>query len=299
MSPASPNVLVGIGLVVASSVTFAANTTLSVVSYHDGATPISLATVRVILTTIGLYVVLRLSSGIAALSRRDKLVTLALGVLIALQAWFLLTSIERIPIGLAILTLYIYPILMALGTYATGEERPSAILIVGLIVSFAGLALALDVTGGSIDILGIVYAAAGAAVFTVAAIASAPIIRRSGDASTVTLWMHVSALPIFVVVALIDQSFPLPKSSGGWVAFLAVPLFYTIAMITFFAAMGRIGAVRTGLVMNLEPILSIAIGYAVFGQTLTPIQFAGVALVLIGVSAVRLQRGQAAIAVKR
>jgi drug/metabolite transporter (DMT)-like permease len=299
MPSASRSDLVGFGLVVASSLTFAANTTFAVVSYHDGATPVSVATVRMILTTVGLYAVLRAAGGVAPLARRDQIVTLGLGVLIALQAWFLLTAIDRIPIGLAILTLYIYPILMALGAYAIGEERPSPALIGGFAVAFAGLALALDAGGGSLDVLGIAYAAGGAAVFAVAAVASGPIIRRCGDASTVTLWMHFSAAPVFIVVALAEGSLPLPATATGWAAFLAVPVFYTVAMTTFFAAMARIGAVRTGLVMNLEPILSIALGYAVFGQTLTPIQFLGVALVLAGVSAVRLQRARSHLPVAR
>jgi drug/metabolite transporter (DMT)-like permease len=295
MPPASSPALLGLALVVVSSLTFATNSTLSVISYHDGATPVSVGTVRVILTTVGLYAVLRATGGYAALPRRDRLVTFSLGILIALQAWLLLTAIERIPIGLAILTLYIYPILMALGAYVTGEERPSALLIGGLVVAFAGLALALDVTGGSLDILGVAFAAGGALAFTVAAIASAPIIRRCGNASTVTLWMHLASAPIFVALAVFGGSFHLPASSGGWIAFLAVPVFYTIAVTTFFAATARIGAVRTGLVMNLEPILAIAFGYAVFGQSLTPVQLVGVALVLAGVSAVRLQRSQAGI----
>jgi drug/metabolite transporter (DMT)-like permease len=292
MAPASPSFLVGLGLVVASSLTFALNTTLAVLSYHDGATPISLGTVRVFLTMAGLYLFLRLTKGLAPLSGRDKVMTLALGILMATQAWLLLTAIGRIPIGLAILTLYIYPILMALGAYATGEERPSAVLMAGLVVAFAGLALALDVMGGSIDPIGIGCAALGALVFTIAAIASAPIIRRCNDASTVTYWMHIASLPIFAAAAFVDGAFPLPGSTGGWAAFLGVALFYTVAMVTFFAAMVRIGAVRTGLVMNLEPILALTFGYLVFGQALTPIQLVGVALVLLGVSAVRLQRGQ-------
>jgi drug/metabolite transporter (DMT)-like permease len=292
--PPQASTSVGLVLVVVSALTFAANTTLAVVSYHDGATPISVATVRMILTILGLYAVIRLTGRVAKLSGRDQWVTLVLGVLIAAQAWFLLTAITRIPIGLAILTLYIYPILMALAAYAMGDERPSAAPIAGLVVAFVGLGLALDVTGDTLDPIGIGYAALGALTFTVAAVASAPIIRRAGDSRTVTLWMHFSATPLFILAALVDGEFPLPGTLPGWIAFLAVPVFYTVAVTTFFAAMVAFGAVRTGLVMNLEPVASIALGYVVLGQSLTPIQFVGVALVLLGVSAVRWQRGRPA-----
>jgi drug/metabolite transporter (DMT)-like permease len=290
--PPHPSPTAGLALVVVSALAFAANTTAAVISYNDGATPISVATIRMTLTILGLYAFIRLTGRLAVLPRRDQWVALALGVLIAAQAWFLLTAIQRIPIGLAILTLYIYPILMALAAYAMGEERPSAAPVAGLVVAFIGLGLALDVTGDGLDALGIAYAALGALTFTGAAIGSAPIIRRAGDSRTVTLWMHFSATPLFVAAALVDGEFPVPATPAGWLAFLAVPVLYTVAITTFFSAMVALGAVRTGLVMNLEPVASIAFGYLVFGQTLSTVQFAGVGLVLLGVSTVRRERGR-------
>lgn len=48
-----------------------------------------------------------------------------------------------------------------------------------------------------------------------------------------------------------------------------------------------VGSVRAGLIMNFEPVASVVLAYAVLGQTLTPLQLAGGALVISALIAAR------------
>ena len=52
------------------------------------------------------------------------------------------------------------------------------------------------------------------------------------------------------------------------------------AMATFFTATQIIGSVRTSLLMNFEAVSAILLGYLILGQTLTPMQLIGAAIVI-------------------
>ncbi len=51
-------------------------------------------------------------------------------------------------------------------------------------------------------------------------------------------------------------------------------------MAAFFTATQIIGSVRTSLLMNFEAVSAIVLGYLILGQTLTPLQLTGAAIVI-------------------
>ena len=89
------------------------------------------------------------------------------------------------------------------------------------------------------------------------------------------------------MVSLAFWELNLPQTTQGWVGYIAVPVFYTIAISAFFAGISLIGAVRASLVMNLEPVGSIALGFILLGQVLTPRQLLGAAIVIGAVTATK------------
>ncbi len=92
---------------------------------------------------------------------------------------------------------------------------------------------------------------------------------------------------MFVVISLIIGDFSLPQTDRGWSGIIAVPVFYTIAVATFFAGIAWIGGVRTSLVINLDPIASIAPGSIPLSQYLSNRQLIDALLVIAAVTAVR------------
>jgi drug/metabolite transporter (DMT)-like permease len=85
----------------------------------------------------------------------------------------------------------------------------------------------------------------------------------------------------------------LPETAKGWAGFAALPVFYTIAVTAFFAAISAIGPVRASLFMNIEPVVTIFFGFVVLGQVLTTYQMAGAALVIVAIVAVRWEGARA------
>lgn len=282
MSQARP--VLGMMLAVLASVSFAAGSASAVVSYHNGAAPISVITTRIGITVLALWLFIRLSGGPTRFSRRDHIVSLALGA----QGYTLYEAIGLLPVALAVLTLYLYPLLIALSIHFMGRDRVSPVLALSSVGAFLGLALALDVGGDGIDALGIVLSVTSAVTFTIIAVTIQPMIARVGDSRPINLHMHCSALAAFVVIDLALGEFALPSGTAGWTAFAAVPVLYAIATTSFFMAIGFMGPMRASLVMNLEPVASILFGFLLLGQILTPIQLDGAAIVIIAVVAVKL-----------
>jgi drug/metabolite transporter (DMT)-like permease len=135
------------------------------------------------------------------------------------------------------------------------------------------------------------FAAAAALIMTCVILISGRLLRTD-NVRAVTLHMHISGSLMFVVISLIVGDFLLPQTDRGWVGIIAVPVFYTIAVATFFAGIAWIGGVRTSLVMNLEPIASIALGSILLSQFLSDRQLIGAALVIAAVTAVKWLNGK-------
>ncbi len=273
-------------LAAVAAVSFAAGSTAAVVAYDAGATPLSVITTRITFTLVVVFVLIRVTGVSFGLARRDR--AIALGV----QSYSHYEAIRLLPVAIAILVLYLYPLLVGVISHVTGDERMSPALGAGLVVALVGLFFALDITGEGLDRTGILLAVLAASTFAVVIVVNASLIRRTGRSLPVTFHMNLSASAAFIVLSAGLGEFPLPVSRDGWIAFAAVPLFYSIGLICFFVAIGVTGAVRASLVMNIEPIAAIVFGFALLGQALTPLQLFGAALVVGAIVAARWRTGR-------
>lgn len=279
---------VGLGLLILAAVSFAANSTSAVVSYRGGATPISVITVRMLFTIVVLYLLTRVTGSTIRLPPRDRAVSLALGLVLAIQSYALFKAIEYVPVALGVLTFYLYPLFTGVAAHVVGQERLGWRLGSALVVAFVGLVLALNVTGTLIDPLGVALAVLSAITLAAIIVIGAPLIARTGDSRPFTFHMHITAATVFVLVSAVMGELPLPQTQRAWVGFVGVSVFYAIATTAFFAAVKIVGSVRSGLVMNLEPVSSIVMGFLVLGQAMSPVQLLGAALIVGAVVAVRL-----------
>jgi hypothetical protein len=53
-----------------------------------------------------------------------------------------------------------------------------------------------------------------------------------------------------------------------------------LAIVTFFAGLARVGPPAAAILSTLEPVVTVVLAAAVFGEVLSPVQLAGAALVL-------------------
>ncbi len=80
----------------------------------------------------------------------------------------------------------------------------------------------------------------------------------------------------------------MPRTSSGWIGFVAAAAFYGFAMIAFFIAVSIIGPVRASLLSYADAVISAGLGVVLLGQALTLPQIAGIAIVVLALIAATL-----------
>lgn len=283
------NSLAGVALAIAAAVSFAANTTLARIAYDGGSNVMTVLTVRTILAGLVVLALLRLSRGPLQLPPRKRLAAYGIGLVLALYSYGMMSAIKFIPVALAVLIFYTYPLLTTVYLWLTGRERINWRSGAALTAAFAGLILALDIGGASFDLRGIAFATLAALGITVVVIFNSRLVG-GGDSRPVTLHMMASAAIAYTLVTLGLGEFALPAGAPGWWSFIGGPLFYAVAIIAFFIAMSKLGPFRTTLTMNLEPVSSMLFGFALLGQVLTGWQMFGAGLVIAAVLTVQVVR---------
>lgn len=269
----------GILLCLIAAMSFACNTALASIAYNHGATPLSVLTYRIGLAVIALYIVLKIQRVPIALPSRQRNMALALGVILGAYSYGLLGAIPYMPVALAVLTFYLYPLFVGLASWALGREKMTFALGGALVVAFIGLALALDIGAGTLNPIGFAHALGGAVLITVLVLFNAKMVGN-GDSRPVSLHMLFTGFLSYALCDVVLGEFPLPNSTVGWAAFLAVGVFYSFSIVAMFIAISWIGTVRTALIMNLEPITSVFLGIVLLGQPMSASQLLGAAIVV-------------------
>lgn len=271
--------ILGIALVIAIGIGFAMSNTLAGVAYTGGTDALSVATARFFLPALILLVILLATGRKVLMPSRDGLIAAVLGVVTVGYTWALLTAIELVPVPIAVLVFYLFPVFTTFIVAAMGWERLHRINIIAALIAFSGLALALGVSDQGLNLFGVFYAAiAAVGLATVSAVSSRVI--RAGDPRQATLYMAATAAVTFLVITVAFGEFRLPNTATGWWGFIGTNAFYAGAMIGYFVAISMIGPGRTTLYSNIEPLMAIAAAFVLLDQVLEPLQIFGVVVVV-------------------
>ncbi len=272
----------GVVMALAVGIAFASNTSLAALAYRGGATPLAVLLARSCTAFILLYMLLVARAVPRKLPTRQRHAALLIGCVFASYSYGVLVAIQYLPVGLVVATFYCFPILVALVEWWSGRQAFSARTATALVIAFTGILLALDVFGAPLHRLGITLCLAGAVGVTIVMTASARV-RGDGDSRPITLHMLGAAIAIFTVVALLHGGAQLPHTTVAWLAFLAAPLFYSFGIVRLFVVFAEIGPVKASLLMNIEPVTSVLLGFVLLDQRLGYTQLLGVALVVAAV----------------
>jgi drug/metabolite transporter (DMT)-like permease len=211
-------------------------------------------------------------------------------------------SIVLIGVGLATVLANVLVVILPLAGWAIDKERPSrstilvaAIVIVGMVCASGlsrgdayGTNPALGVVlGGLAGVCYSVYLL----LFRVATRRSTP--RAQGSDTRLTPFTAGSLLDATIGLAAgslllspLDAHFSwaITWPAHGWLLALAV-VSQVIGWLAITSALPLLPAVQTSILLMLQPVFSVIWGFVLFGERLSPLQWTGAALVLLGVAA--------------
>ncbi|AIO76859.1 DMT family transporter [Burkholderia multivorans] len=213
------------------------------------------------------------------------------------QSFCYFTALRHAQASLVALLLYLYPAFVTLLAAWWLGERLTRAKGVALVLCVAGSALM--VGGGHGEPFGIALALGAAVVYSLYIVGGTKA-TRGVDPLATTAIICVSATAALVLIALVrtvafDAPPRWPATAGGWAAMLAIALVSTVAaMLAFFAGLERLGAARTSMLSTLEPVVTVALAALLFGEALSPLQWAGGVAILAAVLALVRAGGAAA-----
>lgn len=218
---------------------------------------------------------------------RVRWISIAIGLLFAALIFCLFKAIEFNDVPTAVLTYFVYPLLTGLVASATGLERLRWQGVVCALVAFLGLAIMIGAHPAGLALVGIAYAIGAACCRTGVLIATRAFLV--GADARLTTWYSVAAqVAVFVALSLVTQTWTPPQTNAGWAALIAMSLATTGGILFVFVSTIRVGAFRTALIMNLEPLTATVLSALVLSEVMTPLQAFGGATMLAALVAFQL-----------
>ncbi len=262
---------------------------LARIAFEDGSNAATVVTVRCAFAALAIGIALRIGGQGQHTTGRERALLLGLGLFFALGVLSFYKAIEILRVPLAILVFYVNPLVIGVFGALVGFERLSGRTLLFALVSLAGLALATGASPESVDAKGIGYAILAAAVTAGVLVVSTHRMSHI-NARNRTFWMMTSTSAVLAAGTLSGDALAWPQSAPGVWAMAGVCVLYAIGLVALFTSATRIGPLRTGLAMNLEPVVAIGGSWLLLGQGLTPVQLLGGALVIAGVIGAQMSR---------
>ena len=249
-------------------------------AYDAGSNVLTVITARALFVLLALWGYLLWRGTPWRLPAQERNVSLALGLMLAGSNFLLNQAIAHLPVANALLIFYTYPVLLTVVSWLTGKERPTLRIALALLISLIGLALTLQVKGGALDPLGLLYAISASASWGGLMYLSGRVLG-SRKSQSHTLHMMMTATALFVGACIVTGDVAFPATTKGWIGFAGAPLVYFVAIVGTMTAVGVLGAVRTGFFMNFEAVGVILFAALILGQYFNPLQLLGAALVIV------------------
>jgi drug/metabolite transporter (DMT)-like permease len=290
----------GLALAVLSAATFGTSGTFASslidAGWSPGAAVLARIATAALMLTIPATIQLR---GRWDLLRRSAGKVAAYGLIaVAGCQFFYFNAIARMPVGVALLLEYLAVVLVVGWLWLRHGQRPRRLTVAGEVVAIAGLVLVLNLGGSArISPLGVMWgllAAVGLATYFVLSAADEeplpPVVM-----AWAAMCLGAAALAVLGWTGLLSMT-----ATTGAVHFLGhrvswlVPVLGLAVLSSIFGYVAGIGAARrlgakvASFVGMAEVLFAIGFAWLLLGQLPSPVQFAGGALILAGVTLVRV-----------
>jgi drug/metabolite transporter (DMT)-like permease len=280
--------------VVAAAVMWASSGTTGKALFSTGVTPFEVVQVR---ATLG---ALLLGLALAFLRRDLFRIRLAEighfiflgGVVTALVHLTYFYAISKLQVAAAILLQYMGPIFVALFSMIFWDERPSAVKVISLSLSFVGCYL---VVGGynlqllHMNRIGILWGLAAAVCYAAYSLLAERFMHRYRPWTVLFYTLVFAALSWHIFYSPFHY-LRAGYTANQWAGLCYISVFGTAAPFgLYFVGINYIRSTRAAITAYLEPISAGFIAYLFLGETLEPLQILGAVLVIGAVVLLQLK----------
>jgi drug/metabolite transporter (DMT)-like permease len=196
-----------------------------------------------------------------------------------------LWSVEYIPVGLAVLVFFTFPVLVLIASPLVEGHPPGLFRIAVALLAFAGLAIAIGPGFEGLDWRGLCLAGLAALGVTLQSFSGRALSRHLPSAVFGGL-AHLAIWPVTLLVALWwgGGSLAVFSSAGvGYAGLMAASGLACSYLVAYFFHMQSLRNAPASIVapfFNLEPVVTTALAALLLGERLASHQYAGALLIL-------------------
>jgi drug/metabolite transporter (DMT)-like permease len=276
-------------LILLCAVFFSLITTFSRLAYDAGANPLTLVEARTaaFVLVVGAFQLMARRS--FALPRRTLIATFPMAVGIMAMSIGYLASVYFIKVSLAVVLLYSFPLMVGVLAAVSGRERIRLPKAVALLVAFAGLVTAVGLETEAVDWRGVALVLLGALGIAGNLTFSGPYLDGV-DSLAVNIWNNLWGAVALGAFLALSSGVALPQTGLGWAALGGVVGCYILGLAFMFGALKCLPPSQAAVMLNLEPVISIAVAGLLLGEVTQPAQWFGV-LIMLGALCFSALRG--------
>lgn len=285
----------GIILAVLAAIGFSAKAIFVKMGYRYGASAEALLVLRMAFALPFFLLMARQSTmaDVRRLTWRDWRQLVVLGLLgYYLSSLLDFIGLQYVSAALERLTLYLYPTLVLfISVLWLGKRYPARVWL-GVGLAYLGVALAFvqdlrDAELGSQALVGLAWVLASAVSFALYLAGSGEAIARFGATRFTALATLVACIAVFIHFAVTMPLAALRLPAPVYLVGLAMGVFSTaLPLLCMNMAIRQLGAGKAASVGTLGPVLTMAMGWLVLGESLGVLQILGAGLVIGGVGIV-------------
>ncbi len=271
--------LAGYFFVAVTALFFGSAPTFAKLAFDAGTDPLSLQVFRFAITASLTLAAIGLAQHRPRIHRGQIVRLCLLAACTALSSYCYMTAVRYIPVAVASLTFFTFPLVVGPLAHVLKLDELTRRKSLAIVVGFAGLCMVLGANIG-LDPYGIALAFVAGLSVAVSFVVSRPLTQTLPPLTITGFATGVPCL-IYLAVGLADDAVHFPESLCGALGVIGNSLCFAVGLACLYASIARLGALRTAVLINLEPLVSVAAAFILLGQSITPLQMVG-ALVVVG-----------------
>ncbi len=273
----------GIALALVSAAGYGLNIVTAQIASTVGISGALMVFYRVFLMLACIAAALLLLRRTLSVARGERIPLLIFGLSSSVVGTAYLSSVAFLPVSVAAVIFYIFPILIVLAEPFVERARVQPARLGIALLAFAGVALVVGPRFESLDPRGLILVLGAAVGATVQFFAAARM--PSTDIVAKLFWGHLLVLPgVAAALAWMDGFHTPAIFALAPIAVAVTLLAYVVSIALQLMSLTRIPAVVAGLTFCAEPLFASAFAAVILGERLAGWQYAGAGLVLVAIA---------------
>lgn len=276
---------IGFTLALASALGFSSMAIFAKIVYAQNVNVTTILAFRFIIAAILLWIYIFLTGTSLRVEKRDLPMIILLGALgYGSMSTCFFIGLQYISASMVAMLLYTYPSFVTILAFFMLKESFNKIKVTALILSILGIVIMLwSPEGVRLNIVGVSFALASGIIYSLYIVLAGKISKKV-DTTVFSAYIITGAAVSFFIYGLSTDNLVFNLSPSSWFAISLIAVFSTVvAIVTFFAAVNKIGASKASIVSTFEPLFTTILAISFLGEKLTFLQVIGGVLILTSV----------------